>query len=168
MPYGKILRLVRKMQQERDPLKKNKKQKTVLMLKNRSFWLAARFICISKLDGLRVAVHVEGFLLRRAVVSKAVRRDLTVAALRLGLIPGVTERPQVLGGLASVLRGLLGHVYFIGCRCFHQTCLTGPVLRLIGALVTANQSSSQPQAGRREILHVAVVRQRGQKEEEKQ
>lgn len=168
MPYGKKIRLVRKMQQERDPLKKNKKQKTVLMLKNRSFWLAARFICISKLDGLRVAVHVEGFLLRRAVVSKAVRRDLTVAALRLGLIPGVTERPQVLGGLASVLRRLLGHVYFIGCRCFHQTCLTGPVLRLIGALVTANQSSSQPQAGRREILHVAVVRQRGQKEEEKQ
>lgn len=34
--------------------------------------------------------------------------------------------------------------------------------------MTAQQSSSQPQAGSWKILHVAVVRQRGQEEEEKQ
>lgn len=38
----------------------------------------------------------------------------------------------------------------------------------MGALVAAQESSSHPQAGSWEILHVAVVGQRGQEEEEKQ
>lgn len=38
----------------------------------------------------------------------------------------------------------------------------------MGALVSAQQSGSQTEAGGWKILHVAVVRQRGQEEQEKQ
>lgn len=105
------------MRQELDPLSNSlyaEEQK-----QDRGFGLAVRFVCICKLDGLRFTVHIEGFLLGGAVVSEAVRGDLTVAALRLGLVAGVTERPEVLGGLAAVLRGLLCHVDFVCRRRFH-------------------------------------------------
>lgn len=134
----------------------------------RGVWLAVRLVCICKLNGLRFTVHIEGFLLGRAVVSESVRGDPAVATLRLSLVPGVAERPEVLSGLAAILRRLLRHVNFVSCGCFHQTCLTGQVLGLMGALVTAQQSGSHPQAWSWKILHVAVVRQRGQEEEKKQ
>lgn len=96
------------------------------------------------------------------------REDLTVGILRFSLIPGVTERSETLDGLAVVLSWLLRHVNSVCRRCFHQTCFTGPILRLMGALVVAQQSSPEPQAGSRKILHVAVVGHCSQEEEEKQ
>lgn len=141
------------------------------MLRNRQsrgFGLAVRFICVCKLDGLRFTVHIKRFLLGGVVVSEAVRRDLTVAALRLRLVSGVAERPEVLSGLAAVLRGLLRHVDFVCRGRFHEIRFTGPVLWLVSALVVAQQSGAQTQAGGGKILHVAVVRQRGQEEEEEQ
>lgn len=130
--------------------------------------VALRFICIRKLDGLGVAVHIERFLLRGAVASKVVGREAAIAALGFGLVARVTQRLEVFGSLTAVLGTLIRHVNFVSGRRFYQTRLTGPVLGLMGALVAPQQSGSQPQAWSWEILHVAVVHHCNQEEEEEQ